>query len=116
MSNPLKDFEDSIKKRARKLDDDLNISENAAYIILGPQNYVAAETTGAKAAYDLLTMDAPAIPEIPNAPTFDQARAIAEQNRRKRGKASTILSERPSSPMGYTGGGYVSGAQLLGSA
>lgn len=116
MSNPFKKFEDSLKKRAKKLDDDLNLSENAAAIILGPQNYVAAETTGAKAAYDLLTMEAPVMPEIPNAPTFDQARAVAEQNRRKRGKAATILSERPSSPMGYTGGGYVSGAQLLGSA
>lgn len=65
---------------------------------------------------NLLSPDLPPLPEIPNAPTFDQARALAEQNRRKRGKAATILSERPSSPMGYTGGGYVSGAQLLGSA
>ena len=52
----------------------------------------------------------------PVAPKMDDARArLLAENRKRKGAGSTILSERPSTPLGYTGGGTVSNI-LLGSS
>lgn len=58
-------------------------------------------------------------PEIktPGVPTYDAARMLVDQQdalRKRRGRAASILSERPSDPLGYTGIAQASATQLLG--
>lgn len=105
-----------------KLDDKLNLSKIGKEIVSANSQFLSGgsyDATGrdgyALKALGLVT-DPVVLPDAPTPPGADQARLVAEQNRRKRGRAQSILSERPASPLGYTGGGYTSAAQLLGAS
>ena len=68
-------------------------------------------------AEQLLNPDLPPLPKAPLVPTYDMARQAADrrdQLSRRRGRAASILSERPESRMGYTGGGSLAVNTLLG--
>jgi len=70
-------------------------------------------------AYDINAMMGGADQQIPNSPgvpTLDDARArlqTAQDLKKRQGRAASILSERPASPLGYSGGGQLA-TRLLG--
>lgn len=112
-----------LKKDLKKIDDDLNLSETGKDILSGTSLLLTAgavDVTGERPGYvDKLFVKPkmPAIPELPSMPTYDAARAALEaqdRNRQRRGRAASILSERPNDPLGYTGGARLSVSQLLG--
>ena len=122
----------SLRSELKKIDDDLNLSEGGQSVgaflndwsedwIERPLNLVEEffkdlEDYAKDPRPRLDKLMGERILKIPNildAPNLDAARRNA-QSVRRRGRAASILSERPTDPLGYTGGGVAASNILLG--
>ena len=119
----LKHLTQSASKSFANLDDKLNLSETGKGMLNpvtlltggGDLNITAALSAGQNAIAN--ASKPPPIPTLPPVPTIDNARALLDAQdraRQRRGRAASILSDRPTDPLGYTGGAHLSVSQLLG--
>ena len=110
------------RRELSRIDDKLNLSEYGREVASFSSQVMTAgmwDVTSRRGAVERLLNPRVVNPEIktPGVPTYDAARMLVDQQdalRKRRGRAASILSERPSDPLGYTGIAQASATQLLG--